>query len=86
MLESLGNLGSSRFNGDDERIIEKFICNVYVPSTNIQDIGKLFMKRIIQGSGLPPTRAALTPFIKRVNFQVLVWKSAGKSHPNLPSQ
>jgi len=41
MLESLRNLGYSRFNDDDERIIEKFICNIYVPSTNIENIGKL---------------------------------------------
>jgi len=89
MLESLGIFCSSRFNDDDESIIEKFICNIYVPSTIIQDTGKLrwwlFTKRDIEGSGLPPTRAALTPFIKRVNSQVLVWKSDGQSHPNLPS-
>ena len=89
VLASLGKLGCpDEFTKDDEQLIEKFICQVYLPGTKISDIGELrwymFTKKDTQNENLPPTRAALTPYISRTNYQVLEWRRADQPHPNLP--
>ena len=69
-------------------MIEEFICQVYLPKTNISNIGELrwymFTKKDTQNEHLPPTRAAFMPYLSRTNYQVLEWKRADQPHPNLP--
>ena len=89
VLASFGKLGCPReFTKDDEQLIEKFICHVYLPGTKVSDIGELnwymFTKKDTQNENLPPARAALIPYILKTNYQVLEWKRADQPHPNLP--
>ena len=89
VLASLGKLGApEEFTKEDEQLIEKFICQVYLPGTTISDIGELrwfmFTKKDLHNENLPPTKGALTPYISRTDYQVLEWKSADKPNPNLP--
>ena len=67
---------------------------------NYTDVNKLrcdmVSQRFCPGSGLvsnfdgvdlsliPPCRSVLRMHIKRVNYQVLLWKKSSMSHPNLP--
>lgn len=89
VLDSLASLGSQKdFKPKDEQLVEQFICQVYLPGKSISDIGELrwwmFTKKAVQSENLPPTRSSLTPYILRVHYQVLEWRSADKQHPNLP--
>ena len=72
-----------------------------VKKTNYTDVNKLrcdmVSQRFCPGSGLvsnfdgvdlsliPPCRSVLRMHIKRVNYQVLLWKKSFMSHPNLPT-
>ena len=89
VLASLGRLGCQEtFTNDDKQLIEKFICQVYLPNTKIADIGELrwymFTKKDTQSENLPPTKAALTPYMLRAHYQVMEWKRSNNPHPNLP--
>lgn len=90
ILEAVSKLGSlENFLHTDRLLIEKFICQVYVPDTNISDIGELrwwmFTKKETQGENLPPTRASLIPYVDRVRYQTIEWCRADQPYPNLPS-
>ena len=47
--------------------------------------GKLDAKKTIDLSSLPPPRVCLREHIKRVNFQVGIWKRAHVQNPEIPS-
>jgi hypothetical protein len=90
ILEAVSKLGSlENFLETDRLLIEKFICQVYYPGTNISNIGDLrwwmFTKKDYQGENLPPTRASLTPYVDRVRYQTIEWCCADQPFPNLPS-
>ena len=69
--------------------LEKWVCQLYAPGTAIVDVGKLrwylFSKKQLEGSKLPPTKAALNQAIQRAHFQALIWNSDTVACPQLPT-
>ena len=81
--------------------IEKFTCKLYQKLLKTESINKLrydlFLQRYspknkilthsdgIDMSLLPPCQKSLREHIKRANYQAMIWNSADKACPNLPS-
>lgn len=68
---------------------EKFVCQIYLPNTDLTEINDVRHKLFIRGNKdpdkLPPTKDALQQHIKRAHYQARVWKSAYEAKPDLPS-
>jgi len=66
--------------------VEEFVCKMY----KLDSIGSVNEARVILFSkkgkpeALPPTSDALSLHVKRVHYQVTVWKQAHCSEPHLP--
>ena len=70
-------------------LIEKFVCQLYVPRTDICTVKELrwwlFRKKQAQSERLPPTQDALSQAILRAHYQLLVWNNDKVANPTLPS-
>lgn len=90
VVQYLSNLGASPDISKETRsLLEKFICQLYIPNTLIVDIGEarwwLFTKKQFYDERLPPTTAALEPAIDRANLQAMIWNQSLKQYPVIPS-
>lgn len=60
--------------------LEKFICKVYAPTSNINSLAELrwwcFAKMQQQGDQLPPTKDSLYPALQRARLQTLIWTNS----------
>ncbi|KAL2089326.1 hypothetical protein ACEWY4_014014 [Coilia grayii] len=79
--------------------LEAFTCAMYGDNTTAGKVDALRLNRInklctkqgksipvnVDMSSLPPCQKSLTQHIRRVNFQVAVWKRASIAHPMIPS-
>ena len=88
MLESLAMLGTTEEPpGRNIAAIKKLVCRMYVGNTDL-DIPALrwwlFKKKQAQSEGLPPTRAALHPAIRRAHYLCMIWECDLIPHPDLP--
>ena len=87
-LSGLG--GASAIPSDDIMAsIEKFVCQLYLPKTEMCSVKELrwwlFRKKQAQSERLPPTQAALKQAILRAHYQLLVWNNDVVANPSLPS-
>lgn len=90
VTDALARLGTDALPDDEVKTgIEKFVCQVYQPKTNITTVQELrwllFRKKQAQSDRLPPTRAALHQAILRAHYQMLVWNNDIIPNPELPS-
>lgn len=84
-VQCLANLGASpNISKETRSLLEKFICQVYIPNTLIADIGEarwwLFTKKQFYDEQLPPTRATLESAIHRTNLQAIIWNQSLKQY------
>ena len=89
VLEAFASLGSSaQVTADVTDQLELYMCQLYVPLTQIKTVEELrwflFSKGQYSDEKLPPTKGALEQMIKRANYVALVWKECGTPHPDLP--
>lgn len=89
-LEALATLGTSEEISDGVlEALEKFICQVYKPGSSIDKLTELrwymFSKKQTPWEKLPPTKSALVPALKRVNYQVMIWNKDINAKPTPPS-
>lgn len=88
-MSALEKLSQGPVHGKTVEVLEKFLCQVYLPNTTIVDIGELrwhfFTKKQLTNEMLPPTKAALLAAIKRANYQALIWGSCNEQKPNVLS-
>lgn len=91
ILIALKSLGQSESINDDAEVfknIEKLVCSVYMPGTDITQLSALrwhfFAKKNAHGEKLPPTLDSLTPAIKRANYTCMEWARDRIAFPNLP--
>lgn len=93
-LEALSALGASEEISDGVlEKLESFICQVYMPGSNTKKNTKklaglpwyLFSKKQLAWEKLPPTRHALVPALRRVNYQLKIWNRDDEAKPTLPS-
>ena len=90
VLNAPAKLGREEQPGTDIKVrIERFVCQLYLPRTDITTVKKLrrllFRKRQAESDKLPPTQAALHQAILRAHFQLLVWNKDTEPKPVLPS-
>ena len=75
-------------HSDVPRDLERFVCKVYAPGTDLNDIAllrwHLFSKSQAEGEKLPPTRAALLQKVHRSQYQAMIWENDIVPLPNLP--
>ena len=68
--------------------LERFLCQVYGSSTGPTSVRtlrwELWRSKNMEGEMLPPTRSALLPHIRRVNYVAMRDKSYHTNHPALP--
>ena len=87
VLNALAKLGREEEAGADIKVgIERFVCQIYLPRTDITTVKELrwFLFRKKQAE-LPPRQAALHQAILRAHFQLLVWNKDTEPNPVLPS-
>ena len=77
-MSALANLGTrGQPLADTLTGIEKLVCEVYVPTTVIDNVKDLrwwhLRKKQAQSENLPPTPEALRQAINRANCQALMW-------------
>lgn len=69
--------------------VGRFICQVYVPKTDIKEVGELrwwlFTRKQSGTESLPPTQPSLEPAILRAHLQAMEWHRCDQPDPNLPS-
>ena len=69
--------------------IEKLVCLLYLPGTQISSVNELrwflFRRKQTKSERLPPTKTALTQTILRAYYQAMVWKNDIIPNPRLPS-
>ncbi|KAK3733482.1 hypothetical protein QZH41_007067 [Actinostola sp. cb2023] len=90
VISALCNLGTTVMPCQDTITdIEKFVCQLYQPKTNITTVKELrwflFRKKQAQSDRLPPTQAALYEAILRSHYQLMVWNNDIVPNPQLPS-
>lgn len=90
VLLALANLtNENAINEENFSQLEKFVCQVFAPKTQITSIETLrwnmFSKKQITNDLLPPTKASLRPHLKRANYQTIVWSRSSLRYQNLPS-
>lgn len=87
-LRSLGQSEAINIDADIFKNIEKLICSVYMPRTDITQLSALrwhfFAKKNAHGETLPPTLDSLIPAIKRANYTCMEWARDSIPFPNLP--
>ena len=80
--------------------LEEFTCSMYSTSTKTKEVDRLryemleskcggagqslYSKKNIDFSSLPPPRVCLQEHIKRVNYQVAIWKRGHIPKPEIP--
>jgi hypothetical protein len=90
ITNALINLGRDALPNDEvEAGIEKFVCQFYLPKTDITTVKELrwllFKKKQAQSERLPPTQAALHQTILRAHYQMMAWNNDVAPNPELPS-
>ena len=89
ILGALTKLGDHPMDDNTMQQLERFVCKVYLPGTDINDVGKLrwhlFRQYQKESDKLPPTRASLTEAFRRANYQTMIWSSDIVANPTLPS-
>ena len=77
VIDAFSSLGTSDTIPDDIYMtLERFVCQLYIPSTQLRTIGEvrwlLFSKKQHVDEQLPPTKAALRQMTRRANLVALV--------------
>ncbi|KAI8521965.1 hypothetical protein Bbelb_017190 [Branchiostoma belcheri] len=87
-------LGESWMVSPDSELfdkIQRFTCEMYVPSTPVTDVNEmrhhLFLakKGNVESSALPPCQTSLHLHVQRANYQAGVWRRCLQNHPRVPS-
>lgn len=91
-LADLANFGNEAvLSLDNDAVVagSRFVCLLYdqrTESFNVNELRyKLFTQKSISGEKLPPSLDALILHLKRVNYQIYIWKHACTPILNLPS-
>lgn len=90
VISALGNLGKDLLISEETSdALEEFICQVYLPNTQISQVHKLrwwlFSKKQAQSESLPPTKDALQHAILRSHHQAIIWNNDTNINPIIPS-
>lgn len=89
VLIDLSNLGKREtVDKETSAAVERFICQVHVPKTEIKEIGELrwwfFTRKQFGTEFIPPTQTSLEPAILRAHLQAMEWNRCDLPDPNLP--
>lgn len=87
-LSQLGRTASIP-SDDTMALIEKLVCQLYLPKTELSSVSELrwwlFLKKKAQSERFSPTQAALREAILRAHHQALVWNNDIVANPTLSS-
>eukprot|EP00058_Branchiostoma_floridae_P023245 XP_002608735.1 hypothetical protein BRAFLDRAFT_73956 [Branchiostoma floridae] len=90
-FQQLGESWTMSPDGTLFKRIERFTCQMYVPSTPVADVNEmrhhLFIakKGNVESSALPPCRDCLHLHVKQANYQAGIWRGCLQNDPQVPS-
>ena len=90
IYEAMANLGTNVTPSEETfSELEKFVCQLYLPSKMISKEGDLrwflFKQKKAQSEKLPPTGGALREAILRAHYQLMMWNNDILPNPEVPS-
>ena len=71
-------------NRDKESNVDELCCSMLMEKCGGAD-NKLDAKKNFDLSSLPPSEVCLRKHVKRVNYQVAIWKRGHDQNPEIPS-
>ena len=89
VIQAFCELGAGTVpSAETVKSLEKFVCHMYSPKAEFDDIGKLrwqlFKQSQAEAEKMPPTKDVLKYHILRAHYQAMVWSQAAIPQPTLP--